>query len=261
MKYNTIYFTIFIAIILLFLISNFSFKDGKPTCNNFVINTYLYLAFSICFLGIIIHYFHKYFLNSEKQYSKLIKLILPYFLLLFIVSLVLIYYISIQPTFDKNSTNVINNHIMWLIFISIMSIILIPRVKSSDSEKYVNESIFIVSFIFITMSSIVYLFPSFFSQTFNFMYIALLLSLITIIIAELINYFFNSNFNSFMETRRIISYIVIFIFSLYVSYDTQKTIMLSNICSNYPNYPKTSVSFFLDLINLFSRVMFLKSNR
>jgi FtsH-binding integral membrane protein len=99
-----------------------------------------------------------------------------------------------------------------------------------------------------------------FNESFSFMYTALLISLLVIIVIEIINYMTVTG-EAFIRNRRSISYIVIVIFSLYVSYDTQKIIMLSNMCSDYPNYPKTSVNFFLDVINLFSRVLFLKSSK
>tara|TARA_Y100000389_G_scaffold169510_1_gene175846 strand:- start:16 stop:792 length:777 start_codon:yes stop_codon:yes gene_type:complete len=258
MKYYNI---IIFSIIILYLISTFSFKNGKPTCNNFVINTYLYLAFSICFLGIIINIFHKTFFNNETKYIKLIQKLAPYFILLFIISLVLIFYISSQPTFNTSTTYIFQNHLLWLLFVSIIGFIMTPRVTSKETEQYIDDVIYIVAGIFIMMSSLVYLFPYFFEKTFNFMYIGLLISLIFIIIIEIINYFITQSNNQFIKNRRIISYIVIIIFSLYVSYDTKKIINLSNICVNYPNYPKLSVSFFLDVINLFSRILFLQSNK
>ena len=52
--------------------------------------------------------------------------------------------------------------------------------------------------------------------------------------------------------------IVIVLFSLYVSYDTATIIKKEDLCVNYPNYPKFSVDFFLDILNLFSRILFLK---
>ena len=39
-KYGLGIVTVFFA----YLISALSFKDGKPTCNNYIINVYLYLA-------------------------------------------------------------------------------------------------------------------------------------------------------------------------------------------------------------------------
>ena len=258
---SIVYLLLLIAILLLYLISAFSFKNGKPTCNNYVINNYLYLALSICVLGLSIYTIHKYFFNNETSYSKLFQKIAPYFLLIFIVSLVLIFIISTRPTFDRNTSNVITNHLLWLMFVFLMAIILAPRVVSKETKDYVNEAVYLTVLIFILMSSAVYMFPKFFSESFSFMYPALLIALISIIIFEIFNIFTYKDKDTFTQTRRIISYVVILVFSLYVSYDTSKMIFLSKICVNYPNYPKTSVMFFLDVINLFSRILFLRSNR
>ena len=212
-------------------------------------------------MGLTIHFIHELFFHGEQSYKKLINKIAPYFLMIFIFSLVLIVMISMQSTFDTNSSSIVYNHFLWLLFISTMAFVLTPRVVSSETEEYIGEELYIVIGIFVAMSSLVYMFPSFFSKSFSFMYPALLISLIVIIIAELYNYFTFKNKSQFIGIRRTISYVVIFIFSLYVSYDTAKVIQLSKMCINYPNYPKTSVTFFLDIINLFSRILFLKTNK
>lgn len=256
----SIYTLLILSIFILYLISSSSFKNGMPTCNNFVINTYLYLAFSICFLGLSVHYIHKWLFGATTDYMKLSKSLMKYFFLLFLLSIGLIIYIASSPTFDTTN-RVFINHFLWLLFILIFGVILIPRVKSNQVGKFVDEAVYLTAMIFIVMSSLVYAFPVFFSKTFNFMYISLLISLIVVIILELLNFFIVSEKMEFIANRRIISYIVIIIFSMYVSYDTQKVLQLSKICKNYPNYPKTSVSFFLDVINLFSRILFLSSNK
>jgi FtsH-binding integral membrane protein len=177
------------------------------------------------------------------------------------MSLVLIFFISTRPTFDTKASNVLTNHILWVAFIFMMSIVLIPRVVSKETNQYVNEAIMLTACIFIIMSIAVYLFPVFFSETFSFMYPALLVALIAIIIFEVVNIFTYSSAETFTQMRRMVSYVVIFVFSLYISYDTSKMIQLSKLCVRYPNYPKTSVMFFLDVINIFSRILFLKSGR
>ena len=255
------YILLIVSILLLYMISSFSFVDGKPTCNHFVINNYLYLALSICLLGLIIKFVHNGVLNGETRYSVLVKKMVPLFLPIFIMSLVLIFFISTRPTFDTKASNVLTNHILWVAFIFMMSIVLIPRVVSKETNQYVNEAIMLTACIFIIMSIAVYLFPVFFSETFSFMYPALLVALIAIIIFEVVNIFTYSSAETFTQMRRMVSYVVIFVFSLYISYDTSKMIQLSKLCVRYPNYPKTSVMFFLDVINIFSRILFLKSGR
>lgn len=57
-----------------------------------------------------------------------------------------------------------------------------------------------------------------------------------------------------------ISYVAILIFSLFVSYDTSHMFEMASKCINFPNYPKSSLSFFLDLLNLFSSFINIYNN-
>jgi len=257
---TTFYQLIILSTLFIYLISQTAFINGKPTCNHFLINTYLYLALSLCILGLSIYGIQYAIFGDETDYFKLVRMVGPYFLPLFVVSLGLIIFIAMTPTFEKSTIHVARNHAMWALFIASMALMLAPRVMSKELSPYVNSSIFIVALIFTVMSALVYAFPSFFGETYQMMRTALLLSLIVVIILEIAN-LFSSDMKSFMERRRWLSYVVIVIFSLYISYDTQRVLMLADICKNFPNYPKTSVSFFLDVVNLFSRVLFLSSGK
>jgi FtsH-binding integral membrane protein len=120
------------------------------------------------------------------------------------------------------------------------------------------STVLIVALIFIIMSGIVYMYPEFFKSTYGFAMGSLLLILILIIIFELSMYFFSKGY-AFSQTHRTVSYVVIVVFSLLVSYDTSRIFMLADRCVNYPNYPKSSITFFLDVINLFARIISLRS--
>jgi FtsH-binding integral membrane protein len=104
--------------------------------------------------------------------------------------------------------------------------------------------------VFIVMSSLVYVFPEYFRKIDATLSKGLFVALISIILIELMTLI-----PSFSQLRnsRLISYVVIAIFSLYVSHDTTRMFALSEKCKNMPNYPKASIGFFLDIINLFSR--------
>ena len=185
---------------------------------------------------------------------------MTYYPLLFIMSIGLIFFISSTPTFENNTSNVMRNHMVWTFFIASMALSLAPRVISNELSPYVNSSIFITASIFIVMSLLVYGFPRFFEETYSVMKTTLLLALIVVIIMELINLYLG-DVESLISRHRKLSYVVIVIFSLYISYDTQELLMLADKCRNYPNYPKVSVSFFLDVINIFARILFLQGSR
>lgn len=239
------YIFLILTIIFLLLVNNFSFKNGVPTCDNYVINNYLYLALSISILGLSV--------NAVKW-----EFLIQYPLLIFIISLILIVLLTIQRTFQTSISEVIFSHMYWLLFILSISIVMYTFLRSLPTYEYINSTIMIVSLIFVVMSSFVYMYPEFFERTYNFMTLALLISLISIIIIELFSMFFVSR-ETLLTTYRYTSYALIVIFSLFISYDTTRMFEYAKKCINYPNYPKTSTSFFLDIVNLFMRILSLRS--
>jgi FtsH-binding integral membrane protein len=240
-KYSLGIITVFFA----YLISAISFKNGKPTCNNYIINVYLYLAISLLLLGILSNY-----IPWEKSQIH------P--LLLFVFTIIFVILISLQNDFQKDTTQVVYSHIYYALFVLFISGTFWIYIKSPEFKPYINSTILIVSLIFVFMSMLVYTYPDFFIGTYNQAMSGLLIALLTIIFVELFNIFFTKNY-AFSSTHKIISYIVILVFSLFISYDTARVFTLAEKCRNYPNYPKSSISFFLDVINLFSRIISLQS--
>ena len=233
------------ALLFAFLISISGFKNGKPTCDNYVINVYLYLALSLIILGALSTY-----IPWEKT------MISP--LLLFVLSLVFIIMISLQGNFQNNMTQVISSHIFWVLFILSISGTFWIYLKLPVYQDYINSTILIVSLIFIFMSMLVYINPEFFINTYGRAMAGLMVTLLIIIVLEIYYIFFTKNY-AFSNTHRIVSYVVVLVFSLLVSYDTARIFMLADKCNNYPNYPKSSISFFLDVVNLFVRIINLRS--
>ena len=234
-----------LCIVFLLLINNFSFKDGVPTCDNFLVNNYLYLALSIMLLGLGV--------NSLKTWNYTFM----NYMYTFLFSIILIILISTQNTFQKTMTEVVLSHIYWVLFVLFLSISMAGFLGAFPTQNYMNSTIMLVSAIFVMMSSIVYLFPDFFMESYNFAMLGLLIALICIIIIELFSLLF-ANRNDLLRTYKYTSYAVVFIFSLLISYDTSRVITQAKQCEDYPNYPKTSTSFLLDIVNLFKRIMFLR---
>tara|TARA_B100001173_G_C16027889_1_gene564952 strand:+ start:3419 stop:4165 length:747 start_codon:yes stop_codon:yes gene_type:complete len=240
-KYGLGIVTVFFA----YLISILSFKNGKPTCNNYVINVYLYLAISLLLLGILSNY-----IPWDKSQIH------PF--ILFIITLVFVILMSIQKDFQKDMSQVLYSHIYYALFVLFISGTFWIYIKSPEFKPYINSTILIVSLIFVFMSMLVYAKPDFFINTYGQAMGGLLIALLSIIVIEIFNIFFTKDY-AFSSTHRIISYVVILVFSLFISYDTARIFTLADKCTNYPNYPKSSLSFFLDVINLFARIISLQS--
>ena len=248
-------FIIFSTIILGLVTYKSAFENNKPTCNNFVVNTYLYLALSLTFVGLFIHLYN-YLLNNKGDLLKLLPIeqvfnqIAPYRIAGILFSFVFIILISIEDIY--NTTGFTYQHATWGAFIACISLILYPYFKSKELYIYVNNAIIMTIIIFLIMSFVVYLKPEFFEKTFSTAIVGLLVALIAVIIVELTMLFLG---NYDYKTYRMISYFVILLFSLFVSYDTTQMFTYARNCINSPNYPKASISFFLDLINLFVRLV------
>ena len=109
-----------------------------------------------------------------------------------------------------------------------------PYFKSEELADVVDDSLVSTALVFIFMSIIVYSQPSFFSGTYNYVMPGLIVGLFAIIIVSLFNIFFTKDMEMYRKSSIYISYIVILLFSLFVSYDTSKMFEMAKICVNYP---------------------------
>lgn len=264
MAFERIYLHLLIlsAILVVYGMKTFSFKNGVPTCDNFIINVYLYLALSIIVVGLSC-YFYNYISNKPDERNKytphveIYRKMWPQILFSYLISFGIIIYIAFSEPFkNKNYKSI---HLAWLLFLVLISTGVYPYFKSEETKDIVENALLITGSIFVIMSSIAYAIPKFFENSYNFMSTTLLVGLLVIIIVELFNLLFNRDPNSLLKTFRFTSYIVIFLFTLFVSYDTHRMVMLKKMCTSLPNYPKFSLDFFLDILNLFKRIVFLRS--
>jgi len=152
------------------------------------------------------------------------------------------------------------NHIIWVLFLASISTMIFPYFKSQELAGVVDDALLSTSLVFILMSIIVYSYPTFFSKTYSYVMPGLIIGLLAVIIIALFNIFFTKDTEQYKNTSLYISYFVIMLFSVFVSYDTSKMFEMAKICVNYPNYPKSSIDFFLDLLNLFASFVNIYSN-
>lgn len=231
---NKIHYSIIIFFLLImYAINIYAFKNGFPTCENYVTNTYLYLALSMCYI-----YFN---INKFSSYSN--HVFIP-----FLVSIAAIIYITMNK--PKTQSGIAINHIVWFVFLTALSFMIIP-ITSMSSDSMIYMALFFTFAIFVIMSAVVYLFPTFFQKTTHFMFPGLLVALIMIILIEVYLIFIKQKYPR--NIHRYISYAVVILFSLFISYDTQLMFEEAEICRKYANYPESSIKFILDVVNIFVR--------
>jgi len=232
------YSIIILFLLIMYAINIYAFKNGFPTCENYVTNTYLYLALSMCYI-----YFN---INKFSSYSH--HIFIP-----FLVSMAAIIYITMNK--PKTQSGIAINHIVWFIFLTALSFMIIP-ITSMSSDSMIYMALYFTFSIFIIMSALVYMYPSFFKKTINFMFPGLLVALIMIILIELYLIFIKQKYPT--NIHRYISYAVVILFSLFISYDTQLMFEEAEICRKYANYPESSIKFILDVVNIFVRSLALQ---
>lgn len=225
-----------LILVLCFILYRNAFKHGKPHCNNFVRNVYLYLALTIVLcVGFVQLY--NYIFDIKDVYS--------YMWLSFIVTLISIIILATRPIFSKSGY--ILNHIVWLIFVASISFSLYPYYNYN-----VKHALIMTTVIFLLMTMVTGIIPNLIKDTYKKMMIGLLFALIAIIISELYLIFTNQ-YTAFLY--KIISYIVIVLFSVFIVYDTSRLYHYADKCIHSPNYPLVSTNLFLDVLNIFVRLV------
>jgi len=226
---NILYMALVILIIIIYLTA---FKNGKPTCNNYILNNYLYLILSLLLFVIFIINLQKTNINIFN--NTLIHILYIIFILFIVILL------------SRPSSKFIYKHSILILFILLLSL------SSSLVYKYIDKDQFIkiciqLGIILLFMTILALQFPSFFKDKY-LPYI--IFGLFMIIVSHLIDAIFYKN-----EHQKNISYISVVIFSLLMVYDTKK-IMFSKLC-NPVDYTSTTAGLFLDIINMFQNLYIL----
>ena len=251
---SLLYLLGFFLIILAYLINKYSFTNLKPTCENYVTNTYLYLAFSLLLVALLVNVFNNICSSNTLNLLKNILCNAPFLLFSAIASFIIVIIIFFT-TKDYSKNGHILNHSLWISFLLLFS------VSFRTVFLYINDynivyTIFLTFFIFLIMSLAVYINPSFFERSYKFAITGLLVALIVIIISEIILFFYKNKL-----AKKYITYLAVIVFSLLISYDTIEVLNLAKNCVEYPNYPKSSLDFFITIINLFTDLLRAKSGK
>ena len=233
-----------IMILLSTIILNRAINNGQFTCKNYISNVYLYisLAFTVLsFSSLMIDLYLVKDINNILSYKK------------YIFSAFILTFISMIGLFFTQ--NIFLSHILWLIFLLAIAVTFYPMYyRLKEKNTFIKTSVS-VALVVLLLTFIAFLKPELISLSWGR---ALFIALLCGIIIQIVQLFFIPQ-NTKMSL--IISYSFVLLFSLFLLYDTkilqikakncQKIIKEFNI---YPNYPKESLSIFLDILNLFTNI-------
>ncbi len=263
-------FVIFICILIFTTLQN-----GHVSCRFFIPNIYMYVILAILLIGIFTLLREKYFTSPSEQYKlydyrdlrSMNNFASGIFIGLMGIIVLFIYGLFQMSTYKNH----ILNHVVWLFVIFSISALFYPLFKLKTSYNYIDNAVIYVLMIFIVMSGIVYTnYKSVLAMnnnTFAWIGMGLLGGLLTIIFGSLLLIIFSMfgliPVQNFLAIHKIILYVGIVLFSLYISYDSIYIIKRTKTCNEsnvnkYPNYPMESFQIFIDLYNIFANLLQLQ---
>ncbi|MBI52265.1 MAG: hypothetical protein CL779_03495 [Chloroflexi bacterium] len=211
-----------------------AFKNGKNVCDRYLINYFLYLLWSISiflYSSDVIEY------DMSKNKGVTLFLVLGIFGIIYGINII---------------ENVWLRHILWITLLVILSMLFKELYKRFNKEeiKSVLSKLVILLLLCIVLAI---LFPQYMNPK---MEVALIIGLIMVIIMRIIDSIIYDN-----KYSSIISYITIFIFSVFVMYDTNRVIKYSKNCSNSKggDYLGNVIDMFFNILNLFNNLLHIGS--
>lgn len=241
MEIKVLHYVFLIGITVLAIIHNsLSFSPIRFHCSNYVLNTYLYFILS---WGIIMA------TNSslEKNNIELHYLFSgPFTILLMVSSMALLFGLIFVPP-----SLFFTKHLLFILEMVLLGIIIYPYYK--NNKKLFSHVALTTLIVLILLTFITYNFSSYITDSWG---TYLFYGLLAIIIARLIE-IFRSNYQM-KGNQRIISYISIILFSLYIMYDTKQILINSKNCVK-PDYINESLSLILDSINLLQNIFLIRN--
>ena len=239
-----------------------SFKDKKPTCDRYVLNTYIYLTIALSLLISLVMIFN-------MLMPGYIMYLGGFFLILMIIQLLLsfffIYLIHTIP-----STDVIKKRFVWGLFILNFSLVLLPFIQAvilTGNEDIILSSIFITFAIVAALTLLIYISPDLIIKNTQSWTPYVLIALFGLILAYLIPMIFcafgKCNLVTLNKWYYYLAVIGIIIFIFIILYKTKKVVENSEKCKTPEDadYIKESTGLFISIINLFMDIVSARRRR
>ena len=229
--------------VLVYSIAINSFKDNKFTCNKYLLNTYLYILLTFDILAIMM-------LSMEYKNVNFRPNMIMFLAIFFLIIGCIIAMHKID------SEQVLLKHLVWLVFIILIGLMFYPMYSNITDKKIIISAMMTTLGLVLVLSAIAYKKPEYISLSWGPVLLFLLLGIIIFEVVTLIIMGLTKTYNSML--LRGISYAVIFIFMGFILYDTKRLQLNAKACVK-ADYIKESLKLFLDIFNIFVRILGLQS--
>ena len=227
---------LFIIVILAIIKNSFSSKTMRFTCNNFLLNAYLYIFLSFLLIAFSIDMY---------QYLKVPSLVDLFkgrfyrFVMAVFFSVLLLIVVMSWP-----SKHVVGKHAAWITWIATMGYFVYP-LKQKNPRVFEQAKVLTFA-IMAALTGAAFTWPSKISLNWGSTLFVLLLGLI---IVHLVGFFYP--YTSTMHY--LIIYAGLLLFSFFMLYDTKLLIVKAKECVK-ADYINDSLGVFLDGMNIFVRI-------
>ncbi|ANS04318.1 integral membrane protein [uncultured Mediterranean phage] len=230
---------ILLLVVILAIIKN-SFSNGGFTCNNFLLNAYLYILLGFILIASAVDIYSHYNIPSLYNIYKSRGTRLLFALLITIGLLMAV--ITMPPKF------LIGKHILWISWVAVLGYVLYPLAQL-NRRIFEQTKILVLSYMAL-LTMITFKWPHKISLTWGR---TLLMLLMVLILVRIVGFF--RPYTS--QTHFMISYAAVVLFSFFMLYDTKQLIVKAKKCVK-ADYINDSLGVFLDGMNLFVNMFHLR---
>ena len=239
MNYKLLSSSLSIVLAIFLIIKNtLDFNPIRFHCENYVLNSYLYLFLTLAIAFSTIFSLESFKVTSDQLFTGNTKF------LLLILSFILIFSVTmVSPRMF------LLKHTLWILFIILLGIFMYPLFKEK-SDVFYHAGISTATIVTI-LSVLAFTRPDLIKDSW---FMPLFIGLIALIISQILERILAYN-GIVHETRynKMLSYVSIVLFSLFTLYDTKQIIKNANQCVN-PDYINQSLDLFLDSLNIFTAI-------
>lgn len=235
------YFLVIGLTILGIVMNSVSFNPIRFHCNNYILNTYLYIILSWAIVLSTIDILNANNVTLSGLFSSPLTILFALATIITIVGL-----LFIPPKYF------ISKHLLYITSMVLLGMMLYPLyVNNKSLFNYVGLTTVI---LVLTLSAITYIFPSLIRDSWGiYLFIGLLGIIIARFVEIILTYTKVINWETSRKWSRQLSYVSILVFVFYTMYDTKKILVNASNCIN-PDYINESLNIFLDSVNLFSNI-------
>ena len=235
-----IFATILAFVCVIFAIANSAIKNNKFICNRYILNTYLYiiLTFNIIALQVLLMKYNNINFNPN---------------LLIVIAIFIVTIGCIIALHGISPMQMVLKHSVWILFILLMGLMFYPMyLIYSKQQGLIMSTILTTLILFFGLSLVAYLKPDLISLSWGPVLFVLLCSGI---VMELVMRLLSKDYGT-QKRFKIMSYFFIGLFMMYILYDTKRLQINAKNCI-VPDYISESLKLFLDIWNIFIRLLSL----